>query len=200
MWDLRRIRSGITSSKRSGDGFRMVWSDESRDSDPLALRQFAADFAGGSPLASRRGVEAGQPAGAADGGAGAAEDGAGAADVLAEGAGAVAEGADAVGGAAAAPDQSLAIEDRMDGALGGPPWTSPSRRLTGRAGGSCERPDGASRHARIRACIHLSRPSRSNVLTRTSYRGIRSGPRCAYQEPRHCRSSRRRHYTRAHQD
>jgi hypothetical protein len=76
MWDLRRIRSGITSSKRSGDGFRMVWSDESRDSDPLALRQFAADFAGGSPLASRRGVEAGQPAGAADGGAGAAEDGA----------------------------------------------------------------------------------------------------------------------------
>jgi hypothetical protein len=29
--------------------------------------------------------------------------------------------ADVVGGAAAAPDQSVAIEDRMDGALGGTP-------------------------------------------------------------------------------
>src|SRR6266852_1555767 len=66
----------------------------------LAADQFAADFAGGSPLASRRGVETGRPAGAADGGAGAAEGGAGGADVLAEGAGAVAGGADAVGGAA----------------------------------------------------------------------------------------------------
>ena len=70
----------------------------SRSSRPAA--QFAADFAGGSPLASRRGVETGRPAGAADGGAGAAEGGARGADVLAEGAGAVAGGADAVGGAA----------------------------------------------------------------------------------------------------
>ena len=62
--------------------------------------QFAADFGGGSPLASRRGVEAGRSAGAADGGAGAAEGGAGGADVLAEGAGAVVGGADAAGGAA----------------------------------------------------------------------------------------------------
>jgi hypothetical protein len=79
----------------------------------------------GSPLASRRGVETGRPAGAADGGAGAAEGGA--------------------GGAAAAPD----------------PLTSPSRRLTSRARGSCVRPNGASRHARIWACTQLSRQSRS---------------------------------------
>jgi hypothetical protein len=57
------------------------------------VAQSAADFAGGSPLASRRGVEAGRPAGATDGGARGT-------DVLAEGAGAVAGGADAVGGAA----------------------------------------------------------------------------------------------------
>src|SRR5712675_353002 len=70
----------------------------SRSSRPAA--QFAADFAGGAPLASRRGVETGRPAGAADGGAGAAEGSAGGADGGAEGAGAVAGGADAVGGAA----------------------------------------------------------------------------------------------------
>jgi hypothetical protein len=41
------------------------------------------------------------------------------------------------------------------------PLTSSSRRLTSRARGSCVRPNGASRHARIRACTHLSRQSRS---------------------------------------
>src|SRR5712671_682231 len=76
----------------------------SRSSRPAA--QFAADFAGGSPLASRRGVESGRPAGAADGGAGGADGGA-------EGAGAVARGADAVGGAADG------VADGGDGAAAG---------------------------------------------------------------------------------
>lgn len=80
-------------------------------SRPVA--QFAADFAGGAPLASRRGVEAGRPAGAADGGAGAAEGGARGIDVLAEGAGAVAGGADAAGGTADG------VADAGDGAAAG---------------------------------------------------------------------------------
>src|SRR5260370_41957866 len=41
------------------------------------------------------------------------------------------------------------------------PLASPSRSPTSRACGSCVRPSGASRHARIRACTHLSRQSRS---------------------------------------
>src|SRR5882724_1308493 len=71
----------------------MVWSDESRDSDPLALRHSVrCRLCRGAPLASRRGVATGRPAGAAEGGAGGA-------DTLGGGAGAVAGGADAVGGA-----------------------------------------------------------------------------------------------------
>ena len=65
-----------------------------------AAPRLAADFEGGAPLASRRGVEIGGPAGAADGGAGATEGGAGAAGAFEEGAGAVAGGAAAAAGAA----------------------------------------------------------------------------------------------------
>src|SRR6266481_4508680 len=92
-WDFRRIRSGMTSSEALGRSFSNgVERRAQRSSRPAP--QFAADFAGGSPLASRRGVESGRPAGAADGGAGAAEGGAGGADGGAEGAGGVAEGGD----------------------------------------------------------------------------------------------------------
>src|SRR5882724_10000865 len=99
MWDLRRIRSGMMSSKARGRSFSSGVERRAQGSSRAAA-QSAADFAGGSLLASRRGVETGRPAGAANGGAGAAEGGARGADVLAEGAGAVAGGADAVGGAA----------------------------------------------------------------------------------------------------
>jgi len=99
MWDLRRIRSGMMSSKARGRSFSSGVERRAQGSSRAAA-QSAADFAGGSLLASRRGVETGRPAGAANGGAGAAEGGAGGADTLAEGAGAVAGGADAVGGAA----------------------------------------------------------------------------------------------------
>jgi hypothetical protein len=92
MWDLRRIRSGMMSSKARGRSFSSGMERRAQGSS-RAVAQSAADFAGASLLASRRGVESGRPAGAAEGGAGGA-------DTLAEGAGAVAGGAAAVGGAA----------------------------------------------------------------------------------------------------
>jgi len=56
------------------------------------------------------------------------------------------------------------------------------------------------RHARVRACMHLSR-QRHSILRLTSVCcRIRSEPGCAYQEPKHYRSSRRRRYSRARQD
>src|SRR5258707_15452777 len=81
MREFRRIPSGIKSSSERGrspsDGAR--GRDRGQRSSPTAP-QFAADLEGGSPLASRRGFDAGGPAGAADGDAGAAEGGAGGTD------------------------------------------------------------------------------------------------------------------------
>jgi hypothetical protein len=88
---------------------------ESRSS--RAAPRLAAGFEGGAPLASRRGVETGGPAGAADGGAAAAGALAGGAGALAGAAGAFEEGAGAVAGEAGAV--AGAADGVADGAAAG---------------------------------------------------------------------------------
>jgi hypothetical protein len=90
-------------------------SPSSRDAPRLAV-----DFEGGAPLASRRGVKTGGPAGASNGGAGAAEGGAGAAGAFEEGAGAVAGAAGAFEErAGAAAGGAGAVAGAADGAADG---------------------------------------------------------------------------------
>lgn len=85
-----------------------------------AAPRLAPDFEGGSPLASRRGVETGGPAGAADGAEGAAEGGAAAAGALAGGAGAVAGAAGAFEeGAGAVAGEAGAVAGAADGIADG---------------------------------------------------------------------------------
>src|SRR5438552_16121303 len=135
MRDLRRIPSGMMSSKareRSSSKRSSSNGAQGRDSSngaqqrdkgsrsSRAVPQFAGGFEGAATLASRRGVETGGPAGAADGGAGAAEDGAGGADEFGEGAGAVAGGAGTVAGAAYRGDGAAAGGDGIGaGGVGG---------------------------------------------------------------------------------
>lgn len=88
MRELRRIPSGIMSSKARGRSFSIgAERREQGKRSSSAAPQFAAGFEVESPLdAARRGVETGGPTGAADGCAG--------------GVGAVVGGADAAAGAA----------------------------------------------------------------------------------------------------
>src|SRR4030088_2607874 len=87
MWELRRIPSGIMSSKARGRSFSTgAERREQGARSSCAAPQFAAGFGGESPLgAARRDVETGGPTGAADG--------------CAEGVGAVVGGADGTAGA-----------------------------------------------------------------------------------------------------
>jgi hypothetical protein len=91
---------GRSSSMRGRSFSKGAQQRDKESRSSRAAPRLAAGFEGGAPLASRRGIETGGPAGAADGGAGAADGGAAAAGAFEEGAGAVGGGAGAVAGAA----------------------------------------------------------------------------------------------------
>ena len=110
---------GRSSSMRGRSFSKGAQQRDKESRSSRAAPRLAAGFEGGAPLASRRGVETGGPAGAADEGAGAAEGGAAAAGALAGGAGAVGGGAGAVAGAAGAFETGAGAVAGEAGAVAG---------------------------------------------------------------------------------
>jgi hypothetical protein len=111
---------GRSSSMRGRSFSKGAQQRDKESRSSRAAPRLAAGFEGGAPLASRRGVETGGPAGAADGGAGASEGGAAAAGALAGGAGAVAGAAGAFEeGAGAVAGEAGAVAGAADGVADG---------------------------------------------------------------------------------